>query len=148
MRLAVKNLFVGGVILTVIVLMVIYVLRVGVQVSNLFLPYILVGMQWVFVGNVLVGIPMAIVNRTRGYARTFFYYSSIVYGAGLWMSSAILCYQIWGIFALILGIFILGFGVTPIAIIATLVNGMWFELLFLVIVAALLWATRLYAIEK
>ena len=51
--------------------------------------------------------------------------SSYVYGVTLWFWSLLLTYSIWGVGAVIIGIFLAGIGVVPLAMIATAMEGEW-----------------------
>jgi len=51
--------------------------------------------------------------------------SSFIFGAVLWLGAFVLTYSIWGLLAVIVGLFLFGIGVVPIALIATAIHGFW-----------------------
>ncbi len=55
----------------------------------------------------------------------------------------LLTLELWGVFAVLIGLFFLGIGVVPIAILATLFNGMWVELGMLVLAVVLTFGVRM-----
>ena len=85
---------------------------------------------------VFVFLPLAIPRATRGFSSIALVIASYVFGAALWMGGFLLTLSIWGVVGVIVGLFIAGIGVVPIAMVATLVKGMWgslFELVLLLI---------------
>jgi hypothetical protein len=59
--------------------------------------------------------------------------------------------QIWGIWAAIIGILLLGVGVVPIAMVATIFNGMWSEFIQLLSSIIIVFGSRIlgnYLVEK
>jgi hypothetical protein len=96
--------------------------------------------------SVLALLPLAAFKETRGYSGTGFFIVSYVFGATLWVWSFLVTYALWGGFALIIGLFMAGIGVLPIALLASGVKGMWplFGQLILVTVAT--FATRGFGI--
>lgn len=58
----------------------------------------------------------------------------------------LLSWELWGPIAVIIGLFIFGIGVVPIAMLATLFNGMWIELGFLVLAIILTFGFRFFGI--
>jgi hypothetical protein len=86
--------------------------------------------------NVVILLPLAIIPPTRPWAGLGFFISSFIFGITGWFMGLLLTWILWGGLAVIIGLFIMGIGVVPIAMIATLFNGMWLELglLFLAVV--------------
>ncbi|HAP00260.1 MAG TPA: hypothetical protein DCQ83_09480 [Fibrobacteres bacterium] len=85
--------------------------------------------------TVLVLAPLAVIPRTRLFAGLGIIAASYVFGFTLWMWSLLLTYNLWGLFAVILGLFFLGVGIVPIALLAALFNGEWTTLTQLILLA-------------
>jgi hypothetical protein len=66
----------------------------------------------------IVLLPLALSRRARIHIGWLLAFSSFVFGASLWFMSALITFTLWGTFALIVGLFLLGLGVVPMAIIA------------------------------
>jgi ATP-dependent protease ClpP protease subunit len=88
-------------------------------------------------------LPLALFRRTRNFSGWGLSIASWVFGATLWVWGLLLTYQLWGGIALIIGLFLLGVGVVPIAMLATLFNGMWSTLGELLAVTALTFGLRI-----
>lgn len=70
-------------------------------------------------------LPLSFIRRTQAFTAGGFLITSYILGFTLWVSGLLLTYDLWGAFAVFLGIFLLGVGVVPIAMLATAFNGMW-----------------------
>lgn len=95
---------------------------------------------------VLVLLPLAVPRVTRGFASAALFVASYVFGATLWMEGLLLTLALWGYGAVFIGLFMAGVGVVPIAMVATLLKGMWSPLVELVGLTILMVASRLGAI--
>ena len=95
---------------------------------------------------VLILFPLSFVRATQGVASSGLLLASYVIGLELWMWGLILTYSLWGFWAVILGLVILGIGVVPIAILATLLNGMWSQLIELLVTTAVMFGIRTYSL--
>jgi hypothetical protein len=100
----------------------------------------------VFAINLLILLPMGIFKRIRPYAGVGLLISSFAYGATLWFLGLLLTYHLWGIIGLIIGLMIFGIGVVPMAMLATLFNGLWSHLISLVILVLLTFGSRILAL--
>jgi hypothetical protein len=92
---------------------------------------------------IFVLLPLAIFRKTRAFAGNGMMISSWVFGITLWVWGLILTYHLWGALAVFIGLFLLGVGVVPIAMLATLFKGMWPTLGELVLLTILTFGTRL-----
>ena len=92
---------------------------------------------------VLVLLPLAIFRATRLFSGSALLIASHVFGATLWMEGLLLTWDIWGLLAVFIGIFLAGVGVVPIAMLATLLNGMWGPLIELIVLTTMLFGTRM-----
>lgn len=95
--------------------------------------------------TVLVLFPLSLIHRARGFASVSLLIASYVFGLSLWVWGLLLTYHLWGAWAVFLGLFLFGIGVVPIAMLATLFNGMWPQLGELVILTVLVLGVRAYS---
>lgn len=97
----------------------------GVWVSIKLLPLLSIIMGWVFWICLLVFTPLAFFRKSMRFAGVGLFLASYVFGALLWTGSLVFTYTLWGMLAVFLGLFLLGIGVVPFALLATLFKGMW-----------------------
>jgi hypothetical protein len=103
---------------------------------------------WLTLGIlVFILLPLAIPKVTRGFSSVALFVASYVFGAILWMQGLLLTLAIWGIGAVFIGLFIAGVGVVPIAMLATLIQGMWVPLIELVLLTIMTFGSRIGAIN-
>lgn len=96
-------------------------------------------------------LPLAIFKKTRLYSGVIMFFLSYLFGLALWIYSAIITYLFWGWVALFIGIFLVGVGVFPIAVLASIFNGESGIFMNLVFGAAITFCIRflgLYLINK
>ena len=93
----------------------------------------------------LVLLPLSFIRRTRSFASVSLMVASYVFGLSLWVWGLLLTYHLWGAWAVFLGLFILGVGVVPIAMLATLFKGMWPQLGELIFLTLLVFGVRAYS---
>jgi hypothetical protein len=82
---------------------------------------------------ILVFVPMAISRRSRAIAGIAFLTMIPVFSVLLWVSSAVSVYAYSGLAALIASVLFLGIGTIGLAVILTLFQGSWEELIGLAI---------------
>jgi hypothetical protein len=75
------------------------------------------------------------------------FFASYVFGATLWMEGLLLTLFIWGLGAVFIGLCVVGIGVVPIAMLATLLKGMWGPLIELVLLTIMTFGSRACAIS-
>jgi len=115
--------------------------------SSKLLPWFSV-LTWLAFGLVVfVFLPLSIPRATRGFSSVALLILSYVFGATLWMEGLLLTLFIWGLGAVFVGLFIAGVGVVPIAILATLIKGMWGPLIELVLLTIMTFASRFGALS-
>lgn len=109
------------------------------------LPWLSFIMWPAIILDLLIFVPLGIIfEKTRGVSGVGLVVSSYIYGLILWFWSLLLAYLLWGFVAVFIGLFILGVGVVPVAIIATIFEGLWgttgklFLLLFMVFASRML----------
>ncbi len=103
-----------------------------------------VGVITVFVLPVLV--LLSALKTTRRFAGQTLVFSSYFYGATLWIWSFFYTLHTWGWLAVIIGVFMAGVGIVPIAILAALFHGAWATIGQLLLGLLLTFGTRLYGI--
>jgi len=138
---------IGWVILSIIFFVVIIGVVVlfiagGAWLADKLLPILLPICIIVLITDVIVFGPLALIPRTRSWAGIGLYISSYIFGITGWFLGLLLTWTLWGTTAVIIGLLIFGIGVVPIAILATLFNGMWFEFAFLLVVVILTFGIR------
>lgn len=87
-------------------------------------------------------LPLAIPRTTRGFSSVALLMASYIFGATLWMEGLLLTLSTWGVVAVFIGLFMAGVGVVPIAMLATLLKGMWGPLIELVLLVIMTFASR------
>jgi len=106
------------------------------------LPLLSIIMWIVFLVDILVVLPLALFRKTIGISGVGLFISSYIYGITLWFWALLLTYVIWGALALIIGLFIVGVGVVPIAILATIIKGQWATLAQIIFLLILTYGSR------
>lgn len=132
-------------------LLVMLIIKGGVWLSAKLLPILSVISAYSFFACILILVPLAVFRRTQGFAGIGLYIASYIFGASLWMTGLLLSYTLWGLLAVIIGLCILGVGVVPVALLATLFNGLWspfFGLVFLLIATYGSRSIALYVLER
>ena len=127
-----------------VALVAMLLIRGGVWLSDKIYPWLILLSELALAVSVLALAPLAAFRETRGHAGLGFFIVSYVFGTTLWVWSLLLTYVLWGGAALLIGLFLGGVGVLPIALLATAFKGMWsmFGQLILVLVAT--YATRAF----
>lgn len=114
--------------------------------SERLLPWFILASTLVFVFVLFVVLPLSVIRRCRGVAAISSLVASYVFGVTLWMWALLLTLALWGTWAVVVGLFLMGVGVVPIAMLATLFKGMWSILGQLVVLTVLTFGTRFYAL--
>jgi hypothetical protein len=90
--------------------------------------------------------PLALIRITRGFSAVGLMIASYVFGTCLWITSLLLTYELLGTIAVVVGLVVLGIGIVPIALLATLFHAQWWHLLDLVGLIVATFGTRLPAV--
>lgn len=76
-----------------------------------------------------IGLPLlallALVPAARGVAGQGLVVASFVYGATLWIMALLYTLDVWGWFAVLIGLMIMGVGIVPVALLAAVLHGAW-----------------------
>lgn len=86
---------------------------------------------------------LCIFRKTRRFAGGSYVVASFVFGAALWIMSALTVYATWGGFAVFLGTMVVGIGVVPMTLWILIAGGQWFNLADVTLLAGSLIGTRL-----
>ena len=78
--------------------------------------------------SLLVFGSTALFRRTRGFSAVGLFISSYIFGIILWIWSIILTLELWGVFAVIIGLLFVGVGIVPVAILALIFHAQWSSL--------------------
>ncbi len=89
------------------------------------LPLLSVVVCIVFAIDILIILPLGLIRKARGISGVGLFISSYIYGIFLWFWTLLITYFTWGFIAVFIGIFVVGIGCVPIAIVASLVKGGW-----------------------
>jgi len=104
--------------------------------------------QIFFVIDIIIFLPMSFIKKTKKFAGKGLVFSSFIFGITVWLLGAIITFSYWGIVALIIGLVLMGVGVIPMGMVACFINGLWIELIFLVIGSILIFVTRAYGLSS
>lgn len=81
----------------------------------------------------------------------FFFFSSYLYGLLLFIYAFVITFFLWGWLGVIVGLFLGGIGIAPVAFVASLFSGEWHFLLSIILSATLVYGCRflgIYLISK
>ncbi len=81
--------------------------------------------SWTLVICLLILTPLAFFRGTRIAALYGFFAASYIFGATTWMVAFLTALFYWGAVGVIVGLFLAGIGVAPVAILASIVNSDW-----------------------
>jgi hypothetical protein len=121
---------IGGLLLGLAGLVIIIVIAMvlitgGAWVTVQVYPWVIGAAKWVLVVDVLALLPMAIFRPTRSASAFGLILSSIVFGLANWMFGFLTTLNFWGVFGVIVGLFLGGIGVVPVGMLAALLHGDW-----------------------
>jgi len=89
------------------------------------LPWLYLASYLAFGFTIFVLLPLTFFRRTRVFASSGLIITSYIFGLNLWCFSFILTLALWGVIAVIIGLFIAMVGVVPIALLATGFSAEW-----------------------
>jgi hypothetical protein len=96
--------------------------------------------------SLLVLGPLALIPPSRGIAAIGYLIASFVFGGIMWVWGLAYTYAVWGWLGVIVGLVIAGVGIVPIAMLAALFQADWGNLFAFVVLAALTYGIRLFAL--
>jgi len=134
-------LFIAGLILIPLLL-----LKGGLWLTQTVYPLLIIIYAIALIVCVVIFLPLSLFQKTRAFSSIGILISSYIFGVTVWVWSFLLTYMLWGMLGLIIGLFIMGVGVVPVAILATLLNGEWSAFFQLVLLLVLTFGTRGFAL--
>lgn len=142
---------VGGTILGIVafagfIIGAVLLFNFGVEASIVAAPYIYLTAAIVFWLNVII-LVFAVIPSARRVVGWILFISSFVYGLTTWIYGLLVTLSLWGIIAIIIGLFLGGVGVVPIGMLAAIFNGEWGIFFTLLILIVLTISTRLIGIS-
>ena len=111
-------------IFAVIVLPVLYSYGL-VWFSEKVLPWLFVGCLIASALCLLVLLPLSVIRKLRPWMGFLQYLVSYLFGTLLFLFSCLVVVQLWGYFGLLVGLFLGGVGVVPVAFLAALFHKEW-----------------------
>jgi hypothetical protein len=135
-----------GIVALLAVLAIPALFLVGAELlSELLLPWFNLASILALTFVLFVVLPLSVFRRCRGFVAIASLVASFIFGAALWMKALLLTLALWGTWAVWIGLFMMGVGVVPIAMLATLFEGWWSILGHLVVLTVLTFGSRFYA---
>ncbi|NOZ83903.1 MAG: DnaJ domain-containing protein [Epsilonproteobacteria bacterium] len=134
----------GFLFLIGIFLIAIMLLKGGLWLSTKIYPWLVIITNLALVVSIFILLPLSVLKKTRRIAGSGMILSSYAFGATLWVWSLLLTYTLWGGVALIIGLFIMGVGVVPIAMLATTLNTLWSQFGQLVLLLVMTIGARIF----
>ena len=139
---SIKTYAIGVVIVLALLALTALFIEGTVWVGEKILPWLMLLSSMALAFDILIVLPLAFVPRTRPWAGLGFFISSYVFGLCGWFMGLLLTWMLWGGCAVAVGLFAIGIGVVPIAMLATLFSGMWLHLGLLILVVILTYGLR------
>lgn len=133
--------FIGASILIIVLL-----IKGGVWISANIYQWLITIAEITFTIDLLILLPLAFFKKTRRFAASGLMISSFAFGITTWVWSFLITYSAYGTIGLIIGLFLFGIGVLPIAMFATAINGVWSVFGELIMLAFITFGTRIFAL--
>lgn len=138
---------IGGLVAMLIMVAIPIIFLFGMtRVSMNVLPWLMPAFFWTLAVCVFLLGPLALLTKTRGFAASGFLLSSYVFGAILWVWALLLTFDLWGMFAVVIGILFLGVGIVPVALLAVIFHAEWSSLGDLAIMIVSTFGFRILAV--
>jgi hypothetical protein len=112
-------------------------------IGEIVLPWLVVISLFVLAFCIVILGPLAMLRPTRPWAGLGLSIASYIFGITGWFMGLIWTWILWGSWAVIIGLLVLGVGCVPIALLATLFKGMWPELGMLLLIVIATFGCRL-----
>jgi hypothetical protein len=115
----------------------------GLFLAGAALPWLAAAAGIQFVLTVAVLVPLAFFRTTRLLAGRGIRFFSYLLGVTAWLWGIAVTYLLWGGLAVFIGLFLFGFGVVPMALVAYAIEGMWSPMLQLLATIVAVFASRI-----
>ncbi len=132
-------------IVILISLFIVLAIEGGFLVSKIFFPLLSNLSLIAFLASVVVFFPLSMISSKKHIAKKGFVVTSYILTATLWTLSFIVSYNTWGVAGILIGLFLFGIGVIPVAFLATLLTMQWHILSQLILLLAAVYLTRSYS---
>jgi len=133
-------LFGGVVLVGLFALPVVFILGSTWAANHLLPPLVIIG--WIAVAlDIAILLPLSIFKRLRGFTGSVMFLSSYVFGLVAWLFGFVLTYSILGLWPVIIGLLFFG-GVVPMALLATMLRGLWNPFFYLLAILVITFASR------
>lgn len=129
-----------------IILLILFILEGTIWIGEKVFPFLLTITNTFTVISIFILIPMLFFKKTREWGAITLIFTSYLFGLTLWFYSALVAYILWGLIWLLIGLFLLGIGVLPIAFIASLISGEWIIVGNLIYMIVLTYGARMLGI--
>lgn len=133
-----------GIMIGLLFLVVLFI-EGGARLGVIVYPWLATAAGLALAIALFVLLPLSLLRSTRDFSAAGLLIASYVIGLALWVWALIVTYGIWGFWAVLIGLFIMGVGILPVAMLATLFNGMWPQLGELVLATVLVFGIRAYS---
>ncbi len=107
-----------------------------------FMPFLVTATTIFTLISLLIFIPLLFFKETRALSGSALFFVSWIFGATLWLFSFLVTYMLWDFLGVLIGLFIFGIGVIPVALVASLFNGEWMMIANIVYMIILTFGTR------
>lgn len=122
-------------------------LRGGLWAAEHVLPMLINIGCVVLAVDLLLLLPLALFRGMRPISGWLIFGSSYLFGLITWFFGLITTYTLWGVWAVVVGLFMLGGGVVPIGMLAAMVKGQWDVFFWLLGMIVLTIAARLIGMK-
>jgi hypothetical protein len=137
-----KNIGMGlAFLFAVIILPLLYIYGL-VWFSEKALPWLFLASAIVFAICLLVLLPLSVFRKLRPWTGWGLYFASFLFGTMLFTFSYLVVVELWGVFALVVGLILAGVGVVPVALLAAVFHREWALLGFVVLGIVVTYGTR------
>lgn len=103
----------------------------------------LIDISWIVLGiNLIILLPLGFTRKAGMFGGIAMYFSSYIFGLTLWFLGLLLTYSTWGFMGVIIGLFLGGVGVVPVAMLAALFGGEFYVFLGLVLLTIVTFGSK------
>jgi hypothetical protein len=135
----------GLVVLTAVVFVIPVFIAGTTVVAEKVLPFLWVAAYIAMIFCVVVFLPLSLFRRTRIVPIYGFLMASYLFGLGMWLYGFLVTYDLWGEGGVFVGLFLVGIGVVPVAIIAAALKQMWPVVGALIVGLVVTFGARMFA---
>lgn len=108
-----------------VILLILLLIYGGLWLSKTLYPWLVLISEITLIISLLILLPLGIFKKTRDLSASGLLIASYVFGATTWVWSFLLAYVLWGFAGLLIGLFIGGIGVVPVAALACIFHEEW-----------------------